>query len=106
MKTKTWEQGDKLGEGSMGEVYIFIDTDTRINYACKRISKKKISTKDKQAVMNEVKLHRSITHKHIARFYHFFDNDEYLFILLEVLNPKTLQDVLQERGGPFHEVEV
>lgn len=38
--TKIWEQGEKLGAGTMGELYIFIDTETRIKYACKRISKK------------------------------------------------------------------
>ena len=103
--TKIWEQGEKLGEGTMGELYIFIDTETRIKYACKRISKKKISLKDKQAVMNEVKLHRLINHKHVCRFYHFFDNDDYLFILLEVLHAKNLQEIIMERGT-FHEVEV
>jgi polo-like kinase 1 len=37
----------------------------------------------------EINIHRSIKHKHIVEFYSYFEDSEYIYILLEICNKRV-----------------
>lgn len=45
-------------------------------------------------VMNEIKVHKSLDHQKIVKFSHFFEDPEHVYILLELCQPKTLNDLI------------
>jgi len=44
--------------------------------------------------MNEIKVHKSMDHPNIVKFHHFFEDPESVYILLELCQPKTLNDLI------------
>ena len=55
--------------------------------------------------MNEIKVHRSLTHNHVCKLIHFFDDEYNIYIILELCINGTLQDLMQTRKR-LHELEV
>ena len=67
-------------------------------YACKIIEKKKLNDeRRKKIVEKELQLHKELNHKHIVKFYHFFEDEDSIFILLELCEQKSLQDLIFDR---------
>ncbi|XP_023219491.1 serine/threonine-protein kinase PLK1-like [Centruroides sculpturatus] len=48
-------------------------------------------------ILREIELHRSLTHKRIVRFHHFFEDDDHVYIVLEYCTRKSLVHVLKNR---------
>jgi polo-like kinase 1 len=55
--------------------------------------------------MSEIKIHRSLHQNHIVGFEHFFEDAENVYILLELCQNQTLNDLLRRRKR-LHELEV
>lgn len=69
-----------------------------MRYVCKKIVKKEISKNgDKKALMNEIKIHRQLKHMHICKFMHFFDDNDHIYIMLEICHNKSLLELLNAR---------
>lgn len=47
--------------------------------------------------MSEIKIHRSLKHTNIVQFEHFFEDAEYVYILLELCNNQTTNELLRRR---------
>jgi polo-like kinase 1 len=54
--------------------------------------------------MSEIKIHRALHHQNIVQFSHFFENDEFVHILLELCPNQSLSDLLRRRKR-LHELE-
>lgn len=96
---------EKLGEGGMGIVYLAEDIKLSRNVALKFLPSHSISNKeDKERFIREAKAAASLNHTNIA---HIYEIDEYLeseetkqmFIAMEYIEGKTLEDILQTNGG-------
>ena len=96
--SKTYIRGKFLGKGGFARVYEVFCTETNTLYACKFISKAKVSkTHARQKLMSEIKIHRSLHHENIVQFFHFFEDEEYVFILLELCRNHSLNELLRRR---------
>jgi len=77
-----------LGTGSFATVKLGIDRNTGDRFAVKEIDKKKYEIKSKSrktnSIMNEANILRQISHKNIIQVYDVFDEDNTLYIVLEM----------------------
>ena len=55
--------------------------------------------------MSEIKIHRSLNNSNIVQFCHFFEDSENVYILLEICQNQTLNELLKRRKR-LTEVEV
>jgi len=47
--------------------------------------------------MSEIRIHRSLHHNNIVGFEHFFEDNENVYILLEMCQNQTLNELLRRR---------
>lgn len=70
---KEFEMGVNLGKGKFGEVYLGRHTATGCIVALKKVMKNKlIEYNIVEQFIKEIKLHSSMDHPNIVRFYGFF----------------------------------
>ena len=55
--------------------------------------------------MSEIKIHKSLSHENIVGFKHFFEDQHDIFILLELCENQSLQELIKARKN-LHELEV
>ena len=96
---RTFQRGNLLGTGGFAKVFQIQDESSRENYADKVISKamfvRKKSTKQK--VEREIYLHRKMKHENVITFHGFFEDINYVHLLLELAPQKTLLHVSKYR---------
>ena len=56
-------------------------------------------------LMSEIKIHRSIKHINVCQFQHFFEDAENVYILLELCQNQSMNELLKRRKR-LHELEV
>lgn len=96
--THSYIKGKFLGKGGFARVYELLCSESNEVYACKYIPKEKISkSRARQKLMSEIKIHRSLSHTNIVRFHHFFEDDDFVYIILELCRNHSLSDVLRRR---------
>lgn len=67
-------------------------------YAAKIISKSiLLKPKTKQKLLSEIRIHKSVSHKNIVQFYHVFENEYNVFILLEVCSNQNMYELIRKR---------
>ncbi|CAG9316871.1 unnamed protein product [Blepharisma stoltei] len=95
---KSYTKGRFLGKGGFAKVYEFLSLDTKQVFAAKVIPKASLSkARARQKLMSEIKIHRSLHHTNIVRFEHFFEDDENVYILLELCANQTLNELMRRR---------
>jgi len=56
-----------------------------LRYAAKVITKESLNKgKAKEKLQSEILIHKGMKHRHIVKFEHFFEDHEYVYILLEL----------------------
>ncbi|VDO18223.1 unnamed protein product [Brugia timori] len=81
----TYKKGRFLGKGGFARCYELTDIKDQRFYAGKVVSKLlllKNHQRDKMA--QEIRIHRSLQHKHIVRMDGFFEDTDNVYILLEL----------------------
>ena len=87
-----------LGKGGFARVYEFMVLDTRRLIASKIISKDQLTkVRRRQKLMSEIKIHKSLSHTNIVKFEHFFEDDENVYILLELCTNQSMSELLRRR---------
>ncbi|KIJ59921.1 hypothetical protein HYDPIDRAFT_177620 [Hydnomerulius pinastri MD-312] len=86
-----------LGEGGFARVYEVKDVrGTRL--ACKVVTKTSLKTKKaKTKLYAEIKIHRSLSHPNIVRFQDCFEDDDNVYMTLELCHSGSLMDMLRRR---------
>ncbi|KAJ7565437.1 hypothetical protein O6H91_02G060900 [Diphasiastrum complanatum] len=101
-----YELGKLLGHGQFGYTYEAMEIFTGANVAVKRIEKKKmllpISIED---VRREVKILQALSgHENIVQFYAAFEDDDYVYIAMELCEGGELLDcILAKKDGRYSE---
>ncbi len=90
-----YQIGSLIGSGTMAQVYRGTDTRTGTPVAIKvpRFS----SPDDKQHTLNEVQLTTQLRHPAIVSVLDVIEHSEDLFIVMELVEGKTLRDLLEEQ---------
>jgi len=104
---KRYRKGRFLGQGGFAECHELISCDSARVYAAKIINKRTIQKHSVKAnlLLNEIKIHRSLSHPNIVRFERFFEDHLNVYILLELCPQRTLLEMVHARKR-LTEVEV
>jgi serine/threonine protein kinase/tetratricopeptide (TPR) repeat protein len=93
MLVDRYEIKAEIGKGGMGVVYRGYDTRLGRDVAIKFISKVEIGTEGRARLMAEARAAAQLNHPHIVTVYDAVDDEESPFIVMELVNGKSLRDV-------------
>ncbi len=96
---KRYNRGKYLGKGGFAKCYEIISQDSNRSYACKVISKQSlVKESSRKKLMNEINIHKSISHRNVVKFERFFEDKTNVYILLELCENQTLMELVKRRG--------
>ena len=105
-KLRKYIKGKLLGKGGFAKCYELICKENNKVFAAKMISRSSITTERlRQKLLSEIKIHKSLHHQHIVSFEHVFEDNKNVYILLELCQNQTLNELF-ERRKRLTEVEV
>ncbi|MGH0136815.1 UNVERIFIED_CONTAM: hypothetical protein FKN15_013332 [Acipenser sinensis] len=95
-----------LGKGSFASVYRAKSDITGLDVAIKMIDKKVMHNVGMvQRVRNEVEIHCQLKHPSILELYNYFEDSNYVYLVLEMCPNGEMSRYLKNRKGPFSEDE-
>ncbi|XP_073451644.1 serine/threonine-protein kinase PLK2-like isoform X1 [Aquarana catesbeiana] len=95
---RLYRKGKLLGRGAFGRCYKFTDVSSRQVFAVKMILQtRKSVTQQRGEVEKEIELHSQLKHRNIVRFYHHFQDQKYVYLVLEYCRHKSLAHILSIR---------
>nr|XP_019833449.1 PREDICTED: serine/threonine-protein kinase PLK4 isoform X1 [Bos indicus] len=98
--------GNLLGKGSFAGVYRAESIHTGLEVAIKMIDKKAMYKAGMvQRVQNEVKIHCQLKHPSILELYNYFEDNNYVYLVLEMCHNGEMNRYLKNRRKPFSENE-
>ena len=95
-----------LGKGGFAHCYEIFDEENHQSLAGKIIPKTNlIKSRAKQKLISEIKIHKSIHHENIVKFEHYFEDNDNVYILMELCTNQTMHELLKRRKN-LTELEV
>ncbi|XP_069571060.1 serine/threonine-protein kinase PLK4 isoform X1 [Brachyistius frenatus] len=95
-----------LGKGSFACVYRAKSVKTGLEVAIKTIDKKAMQKAGMvQRVSNEVEIHCRLKHPSVLELYNYFEDSNYVYLVLEMCHNGEMSRYLKERTMPFSEDE-
>ena len=105
-KIRKYIKGKLLGRGGFAYCYEYKCVDNNKIFAIKVINKENIKLpRQRQKLMSEIKIHKSLHHSQVVAFEHNFEDDKNVYILLEICRHQTLNE-LYKRRKTLTEIEV
>ena len=93
-KIRKYKLGRFLGKGGFAKCYELVCLDNNKIFAAKMIAKNSIKTeRQRQKLVTEIKIHKSCHYPNIVAFEHNFEDRENVYILLELCQNQTLNEV-------------
>ena len=106
VQIRKYYKGRLLGKGGFAKCYEFSCAENKKIFAGKVIAKSSlVKSRAKQKLISEIKIHKSLHHPQIVAFEHYFEDTENVYILLEICQNQTLNDLLKRRKR-LTEIEV
>jgi polo-like kinase 1 len=97
-QVRKYVKGRLLGKGGFAKCYEFTCCDTKRIYAAKVVTKSSlVKSRAKQKLISEIKIHKSLHHPQIVAFEHYFEDPENVYILLEMCQNQSLNELLKRR---------
>ena len=97
-KKREYKKGRFLGKGGFAKCYELICKDNNKIFAAKMIAKSSIkSERQNQKLRTEIKIHKSCHHPQIVAFEHNFQDSDNVYILLELCQNQTMNELLIRR---------
>uniref|UniRef100_A0A1A7YGP7 Serine/threonine-protein kinase PLK n=1 Tax=Iconisemion striatum TaxID=60296 RepID=A0A1A7YGP7_9TELE len=95
---KSYSKGKLLGKGGFARCYEMTDLSNNKMYAVKVIPQSRVSKPhQRDKITNEIELHRTLSHKHVVKFSHYFEDKENIYIFLELCSRKSLAHIWKAR---------
>ncbi|XP_054680721.1 serine/threonine-protein kinase PLK4 isoform X2 [Grus americana] len=105
-KIEDFKVGNLLGKGSFAGVYRAVSLKTGLEVAIKMIDKKAMHKVGMvQRVQNEVKIHCQLKHPSILELYNYFEDSNYVYLILEMCHNGEMSRYIKNRKKPFSEEE-
>lgn len=77
--------GRFLGKGGFAKCYEITDTESKEVFAGKIVPKSLLlKAPQKEKMSMEIAIHRSLTHRHVVGFQGFFEDSNFVFVVLEL----------------------
>ena len=95
-----------IGKGAFAEVYkgnLTSDKNTKV--AIKWYKKKRLFDKEIKAIKDEVNVLSTLDHPNIVKLHEVFQDEKYIYIVMEYLKGRTLSDWLTKNEKPMSEEE-
>ena len=106
VQTRKYFKGRLLGKGGFAKCYEFTCAENKKIFAAKVVAKSGlVKSRAKQKLISEIKIHKSLHHPQIVAFEHYFEDTENVYILLEMCQNQTLNELLKRRKR-LTEIEV
>jgi len=95
---KQYLKGRFLGKGGFAKCYEFKDIKTGEILAAKIVDKHSLGKgRSRQKLDSEIRIHKSLKHPGIVRFETSFEDEDNVYILLELCQNKTLRELVKYR---------
>ena len=88
---------ENLGQGKYGVVKRGIHKKTQKEVAVKIVKKKDLSLKDQELLKREIEVLKICQHPYIIRLNDVFENQDYIYIVMEYLNGGDFFSYLEKR---------
>ena len=98
-----YEIKDPLGKGKFGLVKLGIHKESGRKVAIKIINKKLVESSDVQLVKSEIDILKIARHPNIIKLYDVFENEEFIYIIMEYCEGGDLFSYLEKRGFKLKE---
>ena len=106
VQIRKYYKGRLLGKGGFAKCYEFTCSENKKIFAAKVVAKSGlVKSRAKQKLISEIKIHKSLHHPQIVAFEHYFEDTENVYILLEMCQNQTLNELLKRRKR-LTEIEV
>uniref|UniRef100_A0A7N5ZUX6 polo kinase n=1 Tax=Anabas testudineus TaxID=64144 RepID=A0A7N5ZUX6_ANATE len=95
---RSYSKGKLLGKGGFARCYEMTDLSSNKTYAVKVIPQSRVSKPhQRDKITNEIELHKTLSHKHVVKFSHHFEDHENIYIFLELCSRKSLAHIWKAR---------
>ncbi|XP_022918871.1 serine/threonine-protein kinase polo [Onthophagus taurus] len=97
--TKTsYQKGRFFGKGGFAKCYEITDCKTKDTFAGKVVSKTLLSKENQRLkMMQEIKIHKALRHKHVVGFYNFFEDHYNVYIVMELCKCRSMMELHKRR---------
>lgn len=83
-----------LFQGGFAKCYELIDLSTKEVFAGKIVSKSYlIKHNQKNKMVDEIFIHRRLNNKNIVAFYNFFEDNDFIYIVLELCRKRSMMEL-------------
>ncbi|CAD7683656.1 unnamed protein product [Nyctereutes procyonoides] len=91
-------RGRFLGKGGFAKCFEISDADTKEVFAGKIVPKSLLlKPHQKEKMSMEISIHRSLAHQHIVGFHGFFEDSDFVFVVLELCRRRSLLELHKRR---------
>ena len=98
VEIRKYRRGRLLGKGGFARCYLFTCCETMEIYAGKVVAKKSLKKKRaKQKLLAEIRTHKSLDHPNIVKFRNYFEDDNNVYLMLEVCHNQTMMELVRRR---------
>jgi len=89
-----------IGKGSFAKVYLVESKSNSKMYAVKAFTKESVIASNKAnakpSMLNEIEIMRAFDHENIIKLYEVHESEKSIYLVLELIQGKSLQDVLKK----------
>ncbi|XP_031419818.1 serine/threonine-protein kinase PLK1 isoform X2 [Clupea harengus] len=95
---KRYMRGRFLGKGGFAKCYEITDMDTKEVFAGKVVPKALLlKPHQKEKMSTEISIHKSLDNQHVVGFKGFFEDDDFVFVVLEICRRRSLLELHKRR---------
>tara|TARA_R110002050_G_scaffold84115_2_gene179715 strand:- start:168 stop:1043 length:876 start_codon:yes stop_codon:yes gene_type:complete len=95
---RKYKVGKLLGKGGFARCYEIKDVrDFKRVYAAKIVQKSTLRPKTEAKLLSEIRIHRSLKHEGVVQLLTHFEDDYFVYIVLELCSNNTLMELLKAR---------
>jgi len=97
-KCKEYSRGKFLGKGGFAKCFEITDGTTRQIFAGKIVPKSLLQKQNQKDKMSqEIALHRSLQHENVVKFFSFFEDKDFVYVVLELCRRRSLMELHKRR---------
>uniref|UniRef100_A0A8B9RB20 Serine/threonine-protein kinase PLK n=1 Tax=Astyanax mexicanus TaxID=7994 RepID=A0A8B9RB20_ASTMX len=95
---KRYMRGRFLGKGGFAKCYEITDMETKEVFAGKVVPKSLLmKPHQKEKMSTEIAIHKSLDNPHVVGFHGFFEDDDFVFVVLEICRRRSLLELHKRR---------